>query len=285
MFIDYSQKYPLPRASYSQFSSFLSCPWEYYLTYIAGDRRKNANKYTELGSILHDIFEKQGKQLLFENPMSIEQAFDLYNNAFMKIDKKYFDDKDDWIKMYKKGCTAIEGYFGVYSEDVPLFLEKQFVNKIGDGIPPVKSFIDRIDGEKDNPESWIITDYKSGSNPKSKSYLKDDFQLGMYAAQIYSEYGAYPKAVQFYHPVPDKFQTAIHKGEGVYEFTNQRAPVVTFSVADILIQLAGVTKQIVECVESGDWKKVVDSWSCKMCFHYINGQCKPFEKTGGWETV
>jgi CRISPR/Cas system-associated exonuclease Cas4 (RecB family) len=275
--------YPMPRASYSQLSSFLSCPHTFYLTYIMKNY-DNANKYTELGSLLHEVFERQGKQLKAKKPFSKAEALKMYNKLYFRIDKKHFEDKEDWVKMYQKGVTAIENYYSVYAEETPLYLEKELLVKIGEGIPNMKGFIDRIDGDPEDVESWVITDYKTGGQPKTKQYLRDDFQLGIYVAQIFALYGKYPKAVQFFHPVPNKFQTAIHIGDGVYKFQGQRAPVVEFSVAQTLVDVRETVRLIVECVQSGEWKKSVDSWGCKNCFHY--DKCKPFDKAQeGWGAI
>lgn len=277
--------YPLPRSSYSQLSSFLSCPWTFYLTYIAGFR-DNENKYTALGSVLHEVFERQAKQLVAKKPFSKGDALKMYNKLYLGIAHKNFDDKEDWKKLYAKGVTAIENFYLVYEDIKPLYIEKEFTEEIGEGIPPIKGFVDRIDGDPEDASSWILTDYKTGSSPKSKEYLRTDFQLGIYVAQIFKKYGKYPKAVQFYHPVPNKFQTALHLGDGVYQYQGQRAPVVEFSVAQTLIDVREVIRQIAECAESGEWIQKVDSWSCKNCFHYQSGKCKPFEKLeGGWNDV
>lgn len=281
-----TELYPLPRTSYSQLNSFINCPWTFYLTYMTGDFTRTGNKYTELGSLLHSVFERQAKQLKAKKPFSKSEALKMYNLGYFRIDKVHFDDKEDWQKLYKKGVLAIENFYSVYENDVPLFIEKEFCETIGDGIPPVKAFIDRIDGDPEDPSTWIITDYKTGSSPKAKDYLREDLQMGLYIAQIYTRFGAYPKAVQFFHPVPNKFQTAIHEGDGVYKFTGQRAPVVEISLAQTLVDARAVVAEIAKCVETGHWEKKIDKWSCKMCFHFQSGKCKPFEgQQGGWGAI
>lgn len=272
--------YPLKRASYSQLNTFMSCPHEFYLTYIAG-QRSEGNKYTVAGSNLHEIFEAHSRAQQNGKELTRKDLLTMYNKAFKQYDKKMFNDKEDLLKMYEKGVSAIDHFLDTYShEEEPCFIEREFIADIGEGIPLMKSFVDRIDGDKDDPSTWIITDYKTGSNPKSKKYLSDDLQLGLYIAQIHSEFGAYPKAVQFYHPVIDKFQTAIHKGDGVYRFTNQRDPVVEFSVSDILVRTRLVVDEIVKAVETNNFPKKIDAFKCKFCFKYQDGSCKPFEQTG-----
>lgn len=287
--MELAKKYPIPYLSYSQLNSFMNCPQTFKQTYLSGKFVSTGNKYTKLGNVLHDIFEQEGKMKIFgeeEKFLTQQEAIRMFNKNFMKVKdehKEYFDDKEDFIKLYKKGITAIENYYEVYSSEAPLFVERKFMGQIAEGLPPFKSYIDRIEGELSDPSSWIITDYKTGGSPKSKDYLRKDIQMGLYVAQVYAETGHYPKAVQFAHPVPNKFQIALHQGDGVYKFTGQRAPVVEFSVANTLLIVRQTVAEIVSCIETGEFKKVVNPWDCKNCWHF--DKCQPFVKNSGWENV
>jgi CRISPR/Cas system-associated exonuclease Cas4 (RecB family) len=290
-FFDLDKRYFIPYFSYSQLNTFLTCPESFRRTYLSGKFESVGNKYTALGSILHDIFEKQGKQLISDgNPLTRGQAVKQFNRDFLKLkdtNAEYFTDKDDFISMYKRGIRAIENYFEMYGDSAPLFVEKKFLGKVAEGLPLAKSFIDRIDGEDpEDASTWILSDYKTGSSPKSKNYLRTDFQMGLYVAQVFAQYGAYPKAVQFVHPVPQKVQTAIHQGNGVYKFKGQRAPVVEFSVSDVLLLIRNTIADIVEAKERGEFPLKPDSWSCKMCPFYQSGECQPFDKQQqGWASI
>lgn len=290
-FIDLDKRYPIPYFSYSQLNTFITCPESFRLTYLTGKFEPMGNKYTELGGVLHDLFERQGRQLIAEgDPFTKGQAIKQFNQDFLKVGKDhkdYFKDKEDFIKMYQKGITAIENYYEIYSDEKPLFVEKKFLGKVADGLPPAKSFIDRIDGsDPSDASTWILSDYKTGSSPKEKGYLRTDFQLGLYVAQVFAQFGAYPKAVQFVHPVPQKTQTAVHQGNGVYRFKNQRSPVVEFSVSDTIIKIRNTIVDIVEAIENGSFSLKPDSFGCKMCFFYQAGTCQPFDKRQeGWANI
>lgn len=286
------KKYPIPYFSYSQLNTYIKCPQSYKLTYLTGNFEKRGNKYTELGSILHDIFEQQGKNLIIESePLTQGQALKRFNKEFLALKddertKPYFEDKEDFIKLYQKGVKAIKNYYELYETEKPLYVERKFQKPIAQGLPPAKSFIDRIDGEVGDVANWIVTDYKTGGSPKSKDYLRNDLQLALYASQIYAEFGEYPKAVQFVHPVPQKTQTAIHQGDGVYRFKNQRKPVVEFSVADTIILIRDTLVDIVNAIAKDHFPLVPDPFGCKMCFFYQDGTCKPFDKgQQGWANI
>lgn len=289
-YADLDKRYFIPYFSYSQLSTFMKCPHEFELTYLSGEFKMNGNKYTKLGNVLHDIFEAQGKQLISEGePLTEGQAIKRFNKDFMKVlheHKEYFEDKEDFKKMYKKGVEAIRNYYGMFSDSAPLYVEKQFKERIAEGLPPAKSFVDRIDGDPNDVSTWVITDYKTGSSPKSKAYLREDIQMGLYCAQIFAQYGEYPKAVQFVHPVPNKVQTAVHQGDGVYRFQGQREPVVTFSVADTIMIVRETLADIIEAKDEGNFPKKPESFKCGFCWHFQSGACKPWDKQQqGWNNV
>jgi len=278
-------KYPLPYYSYSQLSSFIDCPQTWYQTYVLMHR--SGNKYTALGSVLHTVFEFQGKDLIKgvynESGHYLKMFNELYFNP-EKVPKKYFDSKEDYIALYKQGVTAIENYLAEYRDSKPLKVEPKFKQILIEGTPPALGFIDRIDGEIDSPWTWVITDYKSGKNPKSKQFLNDDFQLAIYAQAIYKEYGHFPAFLRYYHPVIDKFQTAVHLGSGVYEYDykGQRAPKARFAVPAMMFKVQETVQAISVAHANNDFPKQTDRFKCQMCFH--KETCKPFEG-GGWSSL
>lgn len=278
--------YPLPYYSYSQLSSFLECPQTWYQTYVLKNR--SGNRYTALGSQLHSIFEIQGNFLLHGETYENGKHLKMFNQLYFdneKVPKKYFDSKEQYIDMYKQGVTAIENYLAEYAHSKPLFVEKKFKQVLIEGTPPALGFIDRIDGEIDKPWEWVVTDYKSGKNPKDKQFLNSDFQLAIYAQAIYKEYGHFPAFLRYYHPVIAKFQTAIHLGSGAYEYDykGQRSPKARFSVSEMMFKVQEIIQAISVAYANSDFPKKEDKWSCKRCFHYET--CKPFGDGTGWNSL
>jgi len=278
--------YPLPYYSYSQLSSFLECQQTWYQTYVLKNR--SGNKYTALGSVLHTVFEFQGKDLKKGKHHEAGHYLKMFNQLYFdpeKVPKKYFDSKEDYIAMYKKGCTAIENYLTEYRDSKPLFIEKKFKSVLVDNTPECLGFIDRIDGDPDSPWTWVITDHKSGSNPKSKQFLNEDFQLAIYAQAIYKEYGHFPAFLRYYHPVIAKFQTAVHLGSGVYEYDykGQRSPKARFSVSEMMFKVQETVQAISVAHAKKEWTKKADKFGCRNCFHLET--CKPFGDGTGWNSL
>ena len=278
--------YPLPYYSYSQLSSFLDCPQTWFQTYVLKNR--SGNRFTALGSQLHTIFEIQGKHLQAEQDWKEGMFLKYFNQLYFdneKVPKRYFSSKDEYIEMYKKGVTAIENYLSEYHSSKPLFVEKKFKQVLIEGTPPCLGFIDRIDGELDKPWEWVVTDYKSGSNPKSKQFLNEDFQLAIYAQAIYKEFRHFPAFLRYYHPVINKFQTAVHLGSGIYEYDykGQRFPKARFSVSEMMFKVQETVQAISVAHAKREWPKKVDRFGCKNCFHLET--CKPFGDGTGWNSI
>jgi len=212
--------------------------------------------------------------------------FNEFNRQYFNkevVPHKYFADKDDYIAMYDKGVTALTNYLDHYRDKPPLYVELKFETYLADDLPKVLGYIDRIDGEEGNPAEWIVTDYKSGSNPKSKDFLRTDTQLATYALAIKKLYGEFPRVVQYFHPVPNKWQIAVHKGDGLYEYTNQRSPVVSFSAYDAPEKHREVLERIVQAMETNYFGKTVEYRQCSFCFH--KERCKPFSEATGWDAL
>ncbi|RAT01405.1 hypothetical protein A6E27_23010 [Bacillus cereus] len=280
-------KYPLPYYSYSQLSSFLDCPQTWYQTYVLKNR--SGNRFTSLGSQLHTVFEIQGNFLIHNESHENGKHIKMFNQLYFdneKVPKNYFDSKEQYIEMYKQGVTAIENYLAEYANSKPLFVEKKFKQVLIEGTPPALGYIDRIDGDIDKPWEWVVTDYKSGKNPKSKQFLNEDFQLAMYAQAIFEEYDYYPAFLRYYHPVVNKFQTAVLiDDDGLYEYDykGQRSPKARFFVSEKMAQVKETVEAISIAYKHNNFAKKIDRFGCRNCFHYET--CKPFGDGTGWDSL
>lgn len=224
------EKYPLPYISYSQLSSYLNCSYTFYQSYILKNR-DDGNKYSKLGNVFHDIAENFPCS---GDPKVVGQE---YSRLFKTIPVEMFDSPEERQQFFDKGLTAVK-HFGRHYKGAPepLFVELKVEMPIIPGLPPSLSYIDRIDGEHGKPETYIITDYKTSNNAWPKSKLAEQFQLGFYALQCYKKFGEWPLAVQYYFPVPDKWVIAVHIGDGIYEYQNQKNPVLQINVADVIMK-------------------------------------------------
>lgn len=272
-------KYPMKYVSYSQLNLYKTCKKAFKFQYIDKAPRTDS-KYMAFGRVMHEVFEAHGKALLFEKDFTFDDALNMFRPELLKIDRSLFDSKDEVKDFYIKGGTALKHYFDAYGDYKPLFLERKFNKRCIGDLPPLLSYVDRIDGKADDASTWIITDYKTGNAPKDKQYIRNDIQLAFYVIQIFTEFGAFPQAVQFYHPVPNKFQTAIHIGDGKYRYQGQREPVVEFDVNEVVLEVSTMVNQI----RSIDWTTYKPICSCGFL---MNDHCKEDNKKSdnGWDSV
>ncbi|RXF11098.1 PD-(D/E)XK nuclease family protein [Enterococcus faecalis] len=272
--------YPKPYFSYSQIKSYLTCPQAFYQSYIKGIRDPG-NKYSAAGNVFHTVAEKFPVPKRSDLP-AIKK---LFVTEFKKIPVEYFEDSYERQEFFDKGIRMIQNYIRVYGDaDEPLFVERKMHARVIDDLPPALSYIDRIDGDLDDPSTYIITDYKTSNNAWAKSKLKDEFQLGLYALQAKAVFGEWPAVVQYYFPAPDKFVIAIHQGDGIYRYQNQRAPVLEINPADV----AYTIRQAIADISAGKFEDTTgDSYFCRTwCWHHKNGLTEgPVIKQEGWGSV
>lgn len=253
--------YPLSYMSYSQISSFQRCEFCFKLTYIDKAPRQKS-KYMSAGSAFHSFAEhyKQGMD-----------ADELLVQEFLKYQDGY-KDKAEGMEMYAKMVQGKDHYLlSKYAEKEPLFTEMKFRDRLfaDEEIPPILGFIDRIDGELGKPETYEVTDFKTSGSTKKKEDLKTDLQMPIYAMILYRRFGAYPARITYYYPVIDKFQSAVHIGDGVYRYENQREPVVEVDVKESMQVLYDTVMEIRQSL-----------FERKAMHFFCHDECKA--EAGGW---
>lgn len=274
-----TKKYPMKYISYSQISSYLSCPENFYNTYILG-HRDDGNKWTEMGNYIHNLAET------FPNPTKKDlkkiQAF--FKSMTSKMDRTKFEDDVDFQEAVDKCRIMTNNYIRRFKDvPAPVAVEKKFFVKFSEDLPATLSYIDRIDGDPEDASTWIITDYKSSNNPWPKSRLKTEFQLMWYAAQIFHTYGKWPKRVQYYFPVTDKLVSADLLINGVYAFNNQRDPVLEYYEIDMMTMIEETVEKIINEEFTSD---STDSFFCRnFCSVHKSLEEGERRSADGWEAL
>ena len=182
--------------SYSRLSSYLKCPYQWYLNYI--ERRDGcSNWYAINGSAVHEVLEKIAKGIV-----NIEDAgeyyLDLtqYNNEYVRDSTKEKTENQclDFFAEYD---------FSLFSNYQIIEAEEEVNFTIGDY--EFRGFIDLHLMDKDG--NHIIVDYKSASgtlkkNGEPKKQNEDTWdgykkQALLYACGIYQKYNTYPKTIKW----------------------------------------------------------------------------------------
>jgi RecB family exonuclease len=256
------EKYPKKYMSYSQIDAYLRCPYCFKVKYVDGLATEDT-KYLVFGRLIHSLFENYG-----DNKPMMEEVF---HHRIIE-ESAIFEDREDAMKFYQKGKDAIKNY---HDSDIPkmqvVAKEKMFNVNLISGLPNLFGFIDLVYGNPDIPETWNIVDYKTSASVKPKASLSTDLQMPIYALVMHKKHGAFPSSIEYFYPVINKRQRAIHIGEGVYEYQNQREPVVRFNAFDALPVIQQVYEDIME-----------EKFDDRAMHFFCTNECKSL---GGWGVV
>ena len=204
-----------PYFSFTQFTAFKSCPYQYKLAHILKIPRPGSSSlsfgktmHNTLYTFLKEVSQKQGNQIdLFkkEAPQAIDfnqlksRLMEIYKNSW--IDEWYLT-KEEKEEKFNLGKKILKEFLEDFTKNKPkiktikqqLGLELGFYLKLMDNT--IKGQIDRID-ELEGDEVEII-DYKTGK-PKEKLSQDDKEQLLIYQIAAEDVLGLKPKKLTYYY--------------------------------------------------------------------------------------
>lgn len=197
--------------SVSQVNQYNRCPQSYYLSRIEKVWQRPA-AWLPQGTAVHAVAEIYRQRQLAGNPMSLEEAEELFKEEYANACNEYCEitpNLDFWARSGPyRGAEDIERRFGIGLEQVHKFvnwcndhpdievwiapdgtpgIELEFSIELG-GIT-VRGFIDAvavIDGHV------VVIDYKTGNSPG------EDFQLGVYSVALSAMFGIDPPQLGYY---------------------------------------------------------------------------------------
>lgn len=181
------------RYSYSKISSFHSCIYDWYLSYIKKDRG-DSNIYGVLGSQIHESYE-----LMTQGKRTKEEAIDSFDKAYKKCikDGLTFPTPKSGEKYYKDIIHAFETFENF--KDKEMLQELEF-NYTFCGLE-FRGFIDLV--LIDHKDKTIqILDWKSSSKFSKKELESEKvFQLILYSMVIKDTLGKEYKDYKILNPV------------------------------------------------------------------------------------
>ena len=179
------------RYSFSKLSSFNTCKYGYWLTYIE-HQKGVGNCFSSYGTEVHSLMERYAK-----NELSLWDLASTYEWEFESAVPEEFPSLPFCANLkelyYEQGLNYLRN-FGGYTKYKILEVEKQFDIDIDDWT--FNGVIDLV--YEDEQGRLIVHDYKSKSSFKSKAEQKEYArQLYLYSLHIKEKYGRYPDILRF----------------------------------------------------------------------------------------
>lgn len=180
--------------SYSRESSYLHCPYQHYLRYVRGLKKKKPDRPLYFGTDFHKLLE------LRNNPVALEEAKQQIKETYYEMPGSWQSDLGD--AYIEDLFTIFEDYQKVY-EGVrqPQVTERDFAIEVGScrGEPIV--FVGKIDEEyllkRNGVKHITVGEHKTFSNKPSMDILIMNTQKCLYAKAIQFERGILPDKVKW----------------------------------------------------------------------------------------
>lgn len=178
------------QVSYSRVSSYLSCPYKHYLSYVECLTANKPIRALHFGSDFHKLLELRGKKSELKNALKeIEDTYyDMLPSHQAELGENYIESLKcifkDYLKVYKK-------------EPLPDVTEQEFLWKIGKykGEPVLlKGF---IDGLYKTENGIVVEEHKTFSRKPDISSLVMNVQKCVYAKATHFFTGQFPHSVMW----------------------------------------------------------------------------------------
>jgi len=264
--------------SSTMFEAYLTCPYSFKIDFI--DKQKHLkfraedeeqigdNKYAACGRELHDLFEEYS----LKDEKTIEEMINSYIVKFETIPNDLFDSNEDRDIFYKRDLIIINNWFNQEQEcPKPLFTEKQHFVQIHDDLPPIRVTIDRINGDIEHVDEWIVEDYKTGK-VYAGDKLRYNLQMPIYALAIKQLYGHIPQTLRLRFPQHNCYREFNRINDDVYRCIVPRGKTYNISLKTTLKTMINIYNKIKNGHFSPNPK---NEFFCNtFCQYGISGECK-----------
>jgi RecB family exonuclease len=171
--------------SYSRISTYMACPYRYYLQYVVG-YRPPLFAAASFGSSLH--LALQGFHSLGPPAPRLDQLLAIYVQRW----KPYgYRSREEEARYFEEGLQILHVYYlrNLFGYRPAWMVEKRFSVSIGGN--EFVGIVDRVDGE---PGQYQVVDYKTSLREKTL----DSLQLPLYAISLGKMFGTMPEGLSYY---------------------------------------------------------------------------------------
>lgn len=190
-----------PHISFSQVSTFMRCPKQYYYSYV--EKLKQPPAFAlNFGKAIHKGIEvNYAQKIETHKDLHIDEIKDAYNEE-MKASKDILEDdatdhedikkwKEDYTGYYKQGFEMLDMYHEqIGKKTQPIIAEGKFEIP-NEGGRNLLGYIDLVDDKN------IVVDSKTAGSKYTQAKANNDLQLSAYFYALKKFFGLTPKGVRY----------------------------------------------------------------------------------------
>lgn len=230
--------------SFSKLTSFHTCKYSYYQTYLL-HKKGVSNPFSSYGLFIHSLMERYAKGELTLDALPQLFCWEFEDNVKEPFPKSPYC-SDMKLLYYNQGLSFLKSFTGY--EDVRILeIESEFTVDIDDW--KFTGIIDLVYIDKNG--DLVIRDYKSKASFKSKKELHQYArQLYLYSLYVKEKYGKYPDKLNF---------LMFRKNESV---------TIDFNLEDFYEAIEWAKNTVSEIRECWDYSPTCDDFYSKnLCNH------------------
>jgi putative RecB family exonuclease len=171
---------PINHFSYSQLSTYLTCPLRYRLQYV--DLIPPAFKSASLafGSSLHEAVAAYYQSRLEGDTLRPDQLVDVYRDTWRGVEGVKFFNGDNEDSLLQKAQQLISVFHDQVDPDTSVLgVEEFFEVQLAKEVPPFHGYIDLIE---ESPEGRVtVADLKTAAKKLADNAVHSNLQLTAYA--------------------------------------------------------------------------------------------------------
>jgi putative RecB family exonuclease len=170
---------PITHLSYSQISTYLTCPLRYKFHYVDLIPPAFTSAALTFGSSLHEAVAAYYQSRLEGDPIRPDQMLDVYRDTWRNAEGVKFFNGDNAESLLQKAQQLISVFHDQVDPDVTIVGVEEFFEFNIEGLPPFQGYIDLIE---ESPEGIItVADLKTAAKKMADNAVHSNLQLTAYS--------------------------------------------------------------------------------------------------------
>ncbi len=165
---------PITHLSYSQISTYLTCPLRYKLHYVDLIPPAFTSAALTFGSSIHEAVAAYYQSRLEGDPIRPDQMLDVYRDTWRNAEGVKFFNGDNEESLLKKAEQLISVFHEQVDPHVTVLGVEEFFEFNIEGVPPFQGYIDLIE---ESPEGIItVADLKTAAKKLGDNTVHSNLQ-------------------------------------------------------------------------------------------------------------